>query len=230
MTLLNGTWNSSGILGAQTRFQILCLLAFALALQLWAQTGKVLYQNDLQKAELDQVPDEFLVLDGGFVVKQEQANKFVELPGAPLESFGFLFGPTEREGVTASARMYGTNRGRRSPTFALGLNGAAGFRLQVSPAKKALEIYRSDMLLTSTPYDWKSGTWTQLRVQVRKTDDGWIFEGKAWPEGQGEPANWMISAKETDELPAGRAGVFGSPFAGTPIRFDDLLIVQIGGN
>jgi hypothetical protein len=27
---------------------------------------------------------------------------------------------------------------------------------------------------------------------------------------------------------AGRAGLWGSPYAGTPIRFDDLVVSQVG--
>src|SRR5436190_21208204 len=120
------------------------VLLTGLAFGAFAQQDKALYENDFEKAALDKVPDDFLVLDGQFAVKEEGGNKFLELPGAPLDSFGVLFGPTEKEGTAVSARIFGTHKGRRYPTFAIGLNGqgSTAFRLQVSPARKALELYR----------------------------------------------------------------------------------------
>ena len=123
---------------------------------------------------------------------------------------------------------YGTSKGRRFPIFALGLNGVGGYRLQVSPAKKVIELLRADAPKTSVPYQWESGEWTHMRLHVRKSPSGWKIEGKAWAEGKAEPASWMITTEDADDLPAGRAGVFASPFSGTPVRFDDLLVERIG--
>lgn len=201
------------------------LLAVSLAGVLCAQEARPLYENNFEKSEIGKVPEEFLVLDGGFAVRQEGDNKFLELPGAPLETFGFLFGSTEKEGVSVAARIYGTAKGRRFPTFAVGLNGVGGFRLQVSPAKKLLELSRGDNVRAGVPYEWASGQWTRLRLQVRKSKEGaWKVEGKAWTEGAVEPAAWTISWDETEEVTAGRASIFGIPFSGTPIRFDDLVV------
>ena len=69
------------------------------------------------------MPDDFLVLDGDFAVKQEDGNKYLELPGAPLDAFGFMFGPSARHGNEISARMFGTKKGRRYPVFGIALNG-----------------------------------------------------------------------------------------------------------
>jgi len=37
----------------------------------------------------------------------------------------------------------------------------------------------------------------------------------------------MIPAEETEPPQPGRASIFGSPFAGTPIQFDDLSLESI---
>lgn len=198
-----------------------------LALSTFGAEPELVYQNDFEKAELDQVPEDLLVLDGGFAVKQENDNKFLELPGDPLDTYGVLFGPSEKDGIAASARVFGTAKGRRYPTFAVGLNGVGGYRAKVSPGKKALELFRGDTFKASVPYQWQPGTWTRLRLQVRKTSAGTVIEAKAWPDGKAEPADWMISTTETEELPAGRASVFGSPFSGTPIRYDDLAVTRL---
>ncbi|MDB6125028.1 MAG: hypothetical protein JWQ71_4021 [Pedosphaera sp.] len=193
-----------------------------------AEETKPLYQNNFEKTETGKVPDEFLVLDGGFVVKEEGGNKVLELPGAPLDSFGVLFGPTEKSDVSVSARINGTGKGRRYPTFGVGVNGQGGYKLQVSPGKKELELYKGDEVAAKVPYEWKSGEWTMLRLQVRKAGDGWKVEGKAWTQGGTEPAAWTISFDEKKEPAAGRASIWGQPYANTPIQFDDLMVARVG--
>src|SRR5579872_5662613 len=114
--------NSSGI-----HFDMkFCKLIFSVSalLALLAAAGaparaeeKALYENNFEKAEVGKVPDDFLVLDGGFVVKEDGGNKVLELPGAPLDTFGLLFGPTEKFDAAVSVRIKGTRKGRRYPTF-----------------------------------------------------------------------------------------------------------------
>ena len=192
-----------------------------------AQANKPLYENNLEKTPAGPLPEEFLVLEGGFEVKEADGNKFIELPGAPLDTFGLLFGPTEKENVEVSARILGTSKGRRFPTFAIGAGGQGGCRLQLAPAKKAIEISRGELLKATVPFDWQTGKWTFLKLQVRKIKDGsWKAEGKAWTEGGKEPENWLITFEDSQQAPSGRSSVWGSPFAGTPIRFDDLRVAR----
>jgi len=204
---------------------MLLLLACCLAsFPLFAE-DKLPYQQDFEKAEVGKVPADFLVLDGGFVVKEGHGNKFLELPGAPLETFAVQFGPAETDNLSVSAFINGSAKGRRFPVFGVGLNGVAGYKLQVSPAKKALEIYKDQDLKATIAYDWKSGAWLNLRLQVKNAGSGaWKIEGKVWPKGGAEPSAWMISVDEKEPPQPGRASVYGSPFAGTPIQFDDFKV------
>jgi hypothetical protein len=187
----------------------------------------VLYTNDFQQEALEQVPSSFLVLDGDFAVKQIDDRKVFELPGAPLDSYGALFGPATNGNLTVGARIFGTGRGRRYPTFGVGLFGGSGYKLQVSPAKDALEIYQGDNVLAGAPFKWKTGTWTVLRLRARAAAPGvWRIEGKAWGAGAPEPTDWMVSVDGKTEPTAGRASLWGSPISGTPLRFDDLVLTQ----
>ena len=224
-----------GSLGSVKKLSLMAGIGWAVVLlwsgQVSAQDGaggKTLYQNRFEQAPVDKVPEDFLVLAGAFAVKEEAGNKFLELPGAPVDDFGVLFGPTETFNVALSARIRGTGKGRRFPAFAVGLGGVGGFKLQVAPAKKALELCKGDEVVQSVPFVWTSASWTQLRIQVRKIKDGeWKVEGNAWKEGGAEPATWMISQTETTEPAAGRALVSGNPFSGNPIHFDDLVVSQL---
>src|SRR4051812_26072339 len=100
-----------------------CLLALLLLWSASAFSAQKLYENNFEKAEPEKIPEDFMVLDGGFVVKEEGGNKFLELPGAPLETFGVLFGPTVSNNVSASAKIFGTAKGRRFPAFAVAFYG-----------------------------------------------------------------------------------------------------------
>lgn len=208
------------------------IIVAALSAFVAAAAESVVYQNDFSKSETGKVPEEFLVLDGGFAVQEVNGNKVLQLPGAPLETFGVLFGPTEQSGMRITTRVHSTKKGRREPAFAVGLNGNAGFRLQVSASKKLLELFKGDTLVTKAPFTWESGSWTMLKLQVRKTGEKeFTVEGKAWKQGDTEPANWLVTHVEKPEpdaeLLAGRASIWGNPFAGTPIDFDDIVVTKL---
>lgn len=189
----------------------------------------ILFAEDFQKLPPGPLPDEFLVLGGDFAVKVAETNHFLELPGTPLDSFAVQFGPAEREHVSVSARIFGSAKGRRAPTFGVGLGGVSGHKLQVSPGKKALEILRDQEVKATTPYAWQPGTWTSFKLRIGKSAAGeWKVEGKAWPATEPEPIPWTVTLLDQEEPIAGRASVLGSPFAGTPIGFDDLKVERTG--
>lgn len=191
-----------------------------------APAAKPIYAQSFDQAELDKVPDGMLVLDGGFAVKAAAAGKVLELPGDPLETFGVLFGPSEKDGLCVQARINGTGKGRRFPVLAVGLSGVGGYKLQITPAKKALEIYKGEDVKATAPFEWQSGKWATLKFQVRPSGKAgeWLVEGKVWAEGAAEPAAWQITFTETTEPTAGRPSIWGLPFSGTAIQFDDLLV------
>lgn len=203
------------------------LAAFGLFAFTFTNFAAPFYQQDFNKAEVGSLPEDLMPLDGQFAVREEAGNRFLELPGAPLESFGFLFGGSTQGGTEVSARIFSTKQGRKFPTFAIGLNGASGYRLQVSPAKKSLEILKGDTVAASVPFDWKSGEWTEMRLRIGGNASGsFRVEGRAWASGSPEPAQPLVTLNESTLLPGGKSGAWGMPFAGTPIRFDDLRVTK----
>ncbi len=201
-------------------------ILIALAIPVLAEDAKPLYENNFEQAGIGTVPDGLLVLDGDFAVKTDGTNKFLELPGEPLDTFGVIFGPAEKSDVAVSARINGTSHGRRGPVFGVGLNGQSGYKLEYSGGKKALEIHKGDAIVASAPFEWKSGEWTRFRLQVRKSGDAWKVEGFAW-QGDAEPPAATISYDDKTEPNAGRASIWGLPYSGTPIQFDDLVVKQV---
>jgi len=184
-----------------------------------------LYQTNFEKIKTGEVPDDFLVLDGDFAVKQSNGNKYLELPGAPLDAFGFMFGPSARHGNEISARMFGTKKGRRYPVFGIALNGVNGYRLQVAPAKRAIELLKGSAVVAKVPFRWGGGEWLRLALRVEQTGTAeWTITGKVWPDGKKAPAKPTITHKEAKEPRNGKPSIWGSPYSGTPIRYDDIVV------
>ena len=202
--------------------------ASALVIGLTALTthaAEPLYQTNFEKTELGEVPNDFLVLDGDFAVKQEGGNKYLELPGAPLDSFGFMFGPSARHGNEISARMFGTKKGRRYPVFGIALNGVNGYRLQVAPAKRAIELLKGSAVVAKVPFRWGGGEWLRLALRVEQTGAAeWTVSGRVWADGKKAPAKPTITHKEAKEPRNGKPSIWGSPYSGTPIRYDDIVV------
>jgi hypothetical protein len=203
----------------------LCILPLLLGGSLAAASTDPLFREDFSTQEPGKLPQGFMRLDGRFEVVEIDGQRHLQLPGSPLESFGVLFGPGRREDWTVTARFHGTRQGRRYPVFGVSLNGVSGYRLQVAPAKRELELLKGDSILTGVPFEWTNDSWTHLRLQLRKTgEQSWVIEGRAWKAGTPEPDAWPIRWEETTPPIAGRAGIWGQPFSGTPILFDDLEI------
>ena len=199
------------------------LLIGLAALTLYA--AEPLYQTNFEKTKTGEVPEDFLVLDGDFAVKQEEGNKYLELPGAPLDAFGFMFGPSARHGNEISARMFGTKKGRRYPVFGIALNGVNGYRLQVAPAKRAIELLKGSAVVAKVPFRWGGGEWLRLALRVEQTSAAeWTVSGRVWADGKKAPAKPTITHKETKEPRNGKPSIWGSPYSGTPIRYDDIVV------
>lgn len=226
-------WNKQNIGARKSALAaFICGAAFLAATHNVAAQGAPLYQNDFSKGEVGKLPEEMMLMDGGFAVQEINGNKALQLPGAPLDTYSVLFGPSKSADVSVKARVHSSKKGRREPAFAVGLNGNSGYRLQVSGAKKLLELYKGDEVLAKAPFTLESDTWTVLKLQVRTVKPGeYAIQGKAWKEGAAEPTQWLVTAAEKTEggkeLAPGRASIWGNPFAGTPITYDDVVVEAI---
>jgi hypothetical protein len=189
--------------------------------------GQALYANDFEKAEEGGVPKEMVVLSGEFAVKKVEGNSVLELPGEPLQSFGVLFGPESEALLSVSARIYGTSTAKRMPEFGVGLGDSNGYKLWLMPITNELQIIKGEEVKAKVAFNWKSGSWTNFKLQVRKAGEGkFSVEGKAWQHGEAEPKEWMIAFAEAEAPITGRASVWGTPYASTAIRFDDMVVAK----
>jgi len=188
------------------------------------------YTNNFEQAEVGKVPDDIMVLDGPFAVREVDRHKCLELAGDPIGSFGALFGP---EGIAASdvkARIWAASAGKRFPEFGIGANDVGGYKLILAPGRRALELRKGDQTATSVPAKWSTRTWTRLRLRVRSKDKKtWTIEGKIWPDGQPEPREWTIRIEDREAPSPGKASIWADDFSEQPVRFDDLGVMPIAG-
>jgi len=174
------------------------------------------------------MPEQLLVINGTFAVKSEGDNKFLQLPGEPLDTFGFMLGADETNSIQCSIRA--TKTGKRFPECGVGLSGPAGYRLWLMPAVSEVQILKGDNVKAARQRAWEPGTWLNLKLQLTKQNNKTILHGYIWPRGAPEPKpdEWTLTFEdnETQNPPKGRASVWGIPYSGTPIDFDDINIAK----
>ena len=188
-----------------------------------------LYQQDCAKLTPDaELPDELLVLSGQFRVTQVGEDRCLEVAAKELDDFGLLFGPHRTGPTEVSARIRAASQGRRMPRFGVGLGGAGGWRLLLVPVRKQLQLWLDQEVVASVPCTWESGTFYHLRLRLSQVAEGqWRLDGQAWPAGQERPANWQLSHETRETPPEGMCAVFGAPYSGLPIQFDDLTVSPV---
>lgn len=199
----------------------LCTLYICLSLSAISASGSPLYEQDFQNNSDGSTPEDFLVLGGDFSV---QSGTLV-LPGAPLNKFGAVFGPDNEGDLEISARIRSEQRGRLTPSFGIGLYGLGGYVLNASASRKTLELFRGREVIRKTSFAWTPATWTNMKLAVSSTSDtSWRVRGKAWSEQAQEPAHWQIEHESSQAPTQGRASIWGQPYSGKPIQYDDITI------
>jgi hypothetical protein len=207
-----------------TAMWILLMFCVAAALRGDQPTATLFAQNFDQLPE-GNPPEEILILNGSATVKKVDGNGVLELAADPLDSHGILFGPQDKTSYTVSARAQAAATGKRFPEFGAGAFGPGQYRLWVMPAVGELQLIKADEVKSATKYAWTSGQWTRLKLRADKTADGKVkVQGKAWPDGKPEPAEWMLTFDDPEAPQPGRASLLSTPYSGQPTRFDDILV------
>jgi hypothetical protein len=193
----------------------------------WDARASELYSLDFQSSPLRTVPEDFFVLKGEFSIQENEGQRFMELPGQPLDTFVALFGPSLKSNVEVTLKVFGQSNGRLTPSFGVGLNGAGGVRFMVQGGRRHLELTMEGRTIRSAEYSMSPNAWTHLKFRRLQLDSGCRYSGKAWTEGAPEPKEWMI-AFDAEEIPfPGQSSLIGVPYSGKPIWFDDLKITEL---
>ena len=189
-------------------------------------SAKTIYEEKFNE-KMTEHPEDFFVMDGTFIIRKLGKNYALHLVPRPLNTYGLLFGPEIKDSLIVSADIFAGKRGRSIPSFGVGTNGLAGFRLYVRAARTGTVIqivYNETQVIASAAYDeWMNETWTSMKLYVNKVGEEVEVYGKAWPQGK-EEGGWQVSYKGKLETDEGQASIWGIPYSGRDIFFDNLKI------
>ena len=184
------------------------------------------FEEDFSNYLVGVEPESMFVLDGAYAVREESGQKVLTLPGSPVGDFGFLFGPRVREKTLELEFSFKSERkGRRYPSVAAGLGGVRAYRFRLNPAARKLMVHADDRLLAERPFVWKAGVWWKARFQATAlSEDSSVVRLKLWPLTEEEPDSWLFEEESDFAFKGGKCAIWGYPYAGTEIHFDELII------
>jgi hypothetical protein len=186
------------------------------------------FSEDFSAHPAGQPPD-LMVLEGAFTVEAEDAgNHVLQIGPGELVDATVQLGPSLRSGGDVTVRAKGFQKRRSFPRFGVGLHGQSGFRLRVVPAARTVELTRQDEVIQSVPFAWSPGQWYFLRLRVEALDTGrWSVSGWVWPEAAAPPRDALVEYISEEARLEGKASLFGTPFSGQPVLFDDLRVTPL---
>ncbi|MBN37347.1 MAG: hypothetical protein CMI29_02670 [Opitutae bacterium] len=184
------------------------------------------FEESFSSVEVGSEPENLFILDGAYAVSEEDDNRRLTLPGSPVGDFGLLFGPRVREkSLELSFSFLGMKKGRRLPALAAGLGGVRSYRFRLNAATKQIILTRQDVEIGKVAYQWESGAWCQVRFQALPGDgENTRIRLKLWKRAEEEPGEWLFDEIDRSAFAGGKCALWGYPYAGTPIHFDDLKI------
>ena len=181
---------------------------------------------DFQKDEVKDLPTAFMEIEGSFAIAEEGDDKFLRLKEEPLGENGLIFGASSAGKTILEARIRSEKTRRTSPRFGIGAHGIKGYRLRLVPQKKQVELVKDESEVVATAgFEWKSGIWTHLKLSI--TDAGgekWKIEGWAWKDGEKASEKPLIAHAHSGHPGTGKASLWGTPYAGFPIDFDEVKL------
>jgi len=184
------------------------------------------FEEDFSSLEVGSEPENLFILDGAYAVSQQENDKRLTLPGSPVGDFGLLFGPRVREKSLSLSFSFLTSRqGRRYPALAAGLGGVRSYRFRFNAATKEILLFRQEDEIGKVAFQWESGVWWRVRFQaIPSGEQETRIRLKFWKRGEEEPAEWLVDMVDQNAFSGGKCALWGYPYAGTPVHFDDLKI------
>ncbi|HEY8187365.1 MAG TPA: PQQ-binding-like beta-propeller repeat protein [Pyrinomonadaceae bacterium] len=163
-----------------------------------------------------------------YVVRELDGNKVLvkTTEGSSLLSRARAYmGPTDLSDYTVEADIKATQKRRQQ--------GDAGIIAQ----RYAMVLYGNGQTLkieewqpetartVTVPFAWKPDTWYRMKFTVQNLPDGKVrARGKVWPDGEAEPASWIIERIDPIGNRQGSPGIFGN--APAEIYFDNLKVYK----
>lgn len=184
--------------------------------------------EDFEKVPVGEAPEGVMEIEGTFTVVEEDGEKFLRVGISPLAENGIVLGPSMKGGGSIEARIRSFKKRRSYPRFGVGLHGISGYRLRVVPSGNTVELLKNEEVVVSKEFKWKADTWTKLKLEIKKDADAWTIKGWVWPVAAGDegkqPQQPAIEHSDNEAPGQGKPSLWGSPYSGKPIDFDDVKV------
>ena len=198
---------------------------FALSGLAFGEDAPEAFSADFEKETVGELPDGVMEIEGTFTVKAEnEKNKVLHMSESPLNENAVILGPSFEGAGTVEVRVKADKKRRSYPRFGIGAHGISGYRLRVVAAKKQLELVKGEEVVLTAPFEWKSDAWNTMKLEIRQDGEKWVVSGWVWPEGDTLPEKPGITLTSEDKPGRGKASLWGTPYAGKPVLFDDLKV------
>lgn len=186
---------------------------------------KLEFNEDFSNTVIGEEPVSLFILDGAYTVQNDKnGERVLALPGTPTRDFGILFGRKIKEkALELRFSFFSTSQGRRMPSVAASVGGVRGLRFRLNPAARNFTLSLDEVFLKEIPFTWRGNQWWSVRFQALPSG-GVQTKVKLWPSVDPEPVSWLIDEFFKVEYKGGKCALWGFPYAGTSILFDDIAI------
>jgi|APTNR8051073442_1049403.scaffolds.fasta_scaffold15681_3 hypothetical protein len=203
---------------------ILILAALAPITGLHAEPQNFAFDCEAWK-EGEPPKEDVYVVEGKFAVATVSGSKVLQIDPAELVDATAQLAVSGAGPSMVQAKVFASKAGRSYPRFGVGVHGMSGHRLMMNPARKVVELLKGDEVIASAPVTWTSEAWVHLKLEASKGDgDTWKIAGKVWAADATEPTEPTVQADDAKLKGQGKASLWGAPYSGTPILFDDLNV------
>jgi outer membrane protein assembly factor BamB len=184
------------------------------------------WSEDFTSYETGKAPPAWVgAIAGAYEVQDLEGNKvFAKKPNETLfKRMRLFFGPSDMSNYTVEADVRALERRRQLGDVGI---TAQTYSLVLFGNSQRLELWSWQPNTSRTKavnFPWKKDTWYRLKVKVSNTADGkTLVQGKAWPTGESEPADWMLEYRDPIPNRSGSPGFFADAQFGA--FFDNLKV------
>jgi outer membrane protein assembly factor BamB len=134
-------------------------------------------------------------------------------------------GQTTLANYTIQAELRGSQKNGKMPDMGL-INSR--YTLDVMGSQQQLQIRswtpRLELRFAKTlPFAWKPDVWYVVKFRSEVKGTSIVLQGKVWPKGEAEPAEWTISGEDAVPNTSGSPGLFGNA-SDAEIHIDNVTV------
>jgi hypothetical protein len=132
-------------------------------------------------------------------------------------------GQTDYHDYTIQADVYGATKDGKLPDMGL---IAQRYTFDMMGSSQQLQIRTWPPVLSrmssTVPFPWKPNTWYTMKFQA-SVEGKAVLRGKVWVRGVAEPADWQVTAEDTEPNRVGSPGLFANA-SNAEVFYDNILV------